>query len=897
MIQPPSRPEGYLADPGKLARAGALVSEAEELLRSGRVVELEALLGKSDEGNLDSSAKARLGILRGTALCRRGRAVDAIAILRQAVEDSRHDAPELQFSASLALFERGIAFLAPREALRELSSLRQLATSIGDAPSLGALHLAIARLEACRGFCIQARRHLEIARRFAEQGAPGPLLCSVDQVESGLELVVGNLIRARELAQSAVKRAEVAGLFGHAVASIVNLGTIATWIGSTSQARQYLDHATQISESNTPIWAGALDALAQLALYEDDTDSCQRILDECRASDDSATLPARSWNQLSHELTHCAWLEHRGDWSHVIATAERLDPELSRRQFRGLRTTLLCGKARALARLGCGAESDAALAIAVRCCPSGAVDPLIVVEASRGICLGLRGDTSATLHFDRALAACRAIGHRYYGRWIERQRSSIVPKPTTGGRRERRDFDLTHAALLLNDAATILGAGHSIDLLGHRTAALLEHAFPEGRVQIRSESGRDHRAELSASWEQDADGTVRIGLRGSDRAVTILVRDVRSLDEVSLAKSVADLVRAAVSRTDDVDGDDDEQSLWPRAILPGDDDTVFRSPRMTELLKIAMRLASTELPILIGGETGTGKEIFARLIHDHSRGKHGPFVAYNCSAMPRDLVESQLFGHRRGSFTGATDSFPGLIRAAEHGTLFLDEIGDLDPFIQPKLLRFLEGAEIHPIGELKAQRVPVRIVAATNANLDDLVASGRFRQDLFYRLGVARLQLPPLRERKDEIPALAALFLTRYARECRRTGVRLGDDLIAALLLYDWPGNIRQLANEIRRLVAMADDGATLKSGDLMPEITRAWNARPTTEPAGAPGPSMVIPLDQPLDQAIESLERRFIERAMDAAGGRVAEAAQLLGISRKGLFLKRRRWDRAQGT
>jgi DNA-binding NtrC family response regulator len=311
---------------------------------------------------------------------------------------------------------------------------------------------------------------------------------------------------------------------------------------------------------------------------------------------------------------------------------------------------------------------------------------------------------------------------------------------------------------------------------------------------------------------------------------------------------------------------------------------------MVELLKVAIRLASSELPILIEGETGTGKEVFARIIHEHSRVKRGPFVPYNCPATPRDLVESQLFGHRRGSFTGATDSFPGLIRAAERGTLFLDEIGDLDPGVQPKLLRFLESAEIHPIGELKTQHVPVRIVAATNANLDDLVEAGRFRRDLFYRLDVARLALPPLRERKDEIPALAALFLTRYCRERQRTGVRLADDLIAALLLYDWPGNIRQLANEVHRIVAMADDGQVLHSGDLTPEITTAWNNRSTSVPAEQPGLAVVVQLDQPLDRAIDQLERAFIARAMEISGGRVAEAAQLLGISRKGLFLKRRR-------
>ena len=183
----------------------------------------------------------------------------------------------------------------------------------------------------------------------------------------------------------------------------------------------------------------------------------------------------------------------------------------------------------------------------------------------------------------------------------------------------------------------------------------------------------------------------------------------------------------------------------------------------------------------------------------------------------------------------------------------------------------------------------MRIVAATNADLESLADQGRFRRDLFYRLGVAKIALPPLRERKDEIPALAALFLARFARECGRSGLRLGDDLIAALLLYDWPGNIRQLANEIRRLAALAADGALLGPADLAPEIVRNWNARPTVS-ADPPGPQVAIRLDQPLARAIDDLEKQFIEHALRSAGGRVAEAAELLGLSRKGLFLKRRR-------
>jgi DNA-binding NtrC family response regulator len=181
------------------------------------------------------------------------------------------------------------------------------------------------------------------------------------------------------------------------------------------------------------------------------------------------------------------------------------------------------------------------------------------------------------------------------------------------------------------------------------------------------------------------------------------------------------------------------------------------------------------------------------------------------------------------------------------------------------------------------------VIAATNADIAREVQDGAFRRDLFYRIGVAPLNLPPLRERKDEIPALAALFLARYARELGRTGLRLGDDFIAALLLYDWPGNIRELANEVRRAVAMADDGATLDSASLSPDILHRWNERPVQAAPNA-GLLVHVRLDQTLAQAVRHLEEQFIDHALAATGGRVTEAAGILGLSRKGLFLKRRR-------
>ncbi len=717
-----------------------------------------------------------------------------------------------------------------------------------------------------------------------------PFRCSLDSVEAALELSAGNLIRSRRLAETCFENAVLGGLSSYRLGSATNLAIVELCRGHSQRSRVLFEQVLAEADGITYVRFGALDSFALLDLRDGKPEDCIEKIRQCAALIRADRLPARSWYDFAHQITRCAYFEHLEDWDAIVATADDADPELVRRQYKAIRTSLLCAKARALARLGRHRDADAALAAAVRSCPRGAVDPLIVLEASKALCASQRGDaTRGAVHYDRALAGCRAIGHRYHEWWIERDRADVRRHTRESVTVEARERDLTETSLVLGDVSAILGAGHSIDLLAERIVAILRGTSMAARVEVQSESGQPYRPEPSADWDIEPDSAITIRLRGSDRRVAVRVRGVESIEEVSLLKSLTDILQAAVNRTADTETEDEDLNLWPRTVVHNGEDTIFRSPRMIELVRIAERLAATNLPILITGETGTGKEIIARLIHERSLAKRGPFVAFNCSAMPRELVESQLFGHRRGAFTGALDSFPGVIRAAEKGTLFLDEIGDLDTTTQPKLLRFLESGEIQPVGEVRAQRVGVRIVAATNANLEELADQGRFRRDLFYRVGVARIAMPPLRERKDEIPALASLFLTRFARECGRANLRLGDDLIAALLLHDWPGNIRQLANEIRRAAAMAADGQTLTAADLAPEVAAPWNARPVA-PAAPAGPTVEVRLDQPLAQAIADLERRFIAHAMDAADGRVAEAAHLLGLSRKGLFLKRRR-------
>ena len=308
---------------------------------------------------------------------------------------------------------------------------------------------------------------------------------------------------------------------------------------------------------------------------------------------------------------------------------------------------------------------------------------------------------------------------------------------------------------------------------------------------------------------------------------------------------------------------------------------------MRELMTFAQRVARTTVNVLITGESGTGKEILARAIHDFSDRAQKPFVPFNCAAIPRDLLESQLFGHRRGAFTGAERDQLGLIRAAADGTLFLDEVAEMNLDLQPKLLRFLESGEIAPLGEPAPFTVNVRVVAATNTNLDDAVRDGRFREDLFYRLNVVRLSIKPLRERRDEIPGMVNHFVATAARDYKKGLLHVAEETMERLLLYRWPGNVRQLQNEVRRMVALAEPNSSLEPDSISPDIL---GAMPHLRYGCANGREIAVHLQDKLLPTLSRIEYEMIKAALREHRGKLEPAAKSLGISRKGLYLKRQR-------
>jgi transcriptional regulator with PAS, ATPase and Fis domain len=376
-----------------------------------------------------------------------------------------------------------------------------------------------------------------------------------------------------------------------------------------------------------------------------------------------------------------------------------------------------------------------------------------------------------------------------------------------------------------------------------------------------------------------------IGFKG-DREIQLVIRpksDVESIASVNaLSLLLACLHEVQRSRAER----EERATLWPIEELANDTRSVITG-HMRELMLYARKIARTKVNVLITGESGTGKEILARAIHDYSDRAQKAFVPFNCTTIPRDLLESQLFGHRRGAFTGADRDQLGLIRAARDGTLFLDEIGELGLDLQPKLLRFLESGEIAPLGEPASLTVDVRIVAATNTNLEDAVRAGRFREDLFYRLNVVRLSIPPLRERRDEIPAFVNHFVARAAEEFKKGHLRIADETMERLLLYRWPGNVRQLQNEMRRMVALAEPASTLLPRAISEEIL---GALPIFRHPTADGRELAIGLDEKLLPTIARVEGEMIKAALRTHHGKVDAVARALGISRKGLYLKRQR-------
>ena len=341
----------------------------------------------------------------------------------------------------------------------------------------------------------------------------------------------------------------------------------------------------------------------------------------------------------------------------------------------------------------------------------------------------------------------------------------------------------------------------------------------------------------------------------------------------------------------------DEHEVSPytsNSLMPG---FIHSSPAMTSLVEEVYKIRSSDVTVLVTGESGTGKELVSRAIHTVSSRKDKIFIPFNCTAVPKELAEGHLFGYRKGAFTGAVTDSPGMIRAADGGTLFLDEIGDLPLDVQPKLLRFLQEGEVQPIGERKPIQVDVRVIAATNMPLEEKVADGSFREDLYYRLNVIRLRVPPLRERRSEIPPMINYYVNHYSARFGKRDLTITPQTIDLLMVGNWEGNVRQLCNEIQRIVARAEDGEKITPEHLSPELIRNVNSLSSQDSGGNVRP--IASYNSPfatfnsgshvgtLEDAVSELETQLIKEALTRHEWNISRASTELGVTRRGLYMK----------
>jgi DNA-binding NtrC family response regulator len=367
-------------------------------------------------------------------------------------------------------------------------------------------------------------------------------------------------------------------------------------------------------------------------------------------------------------------------------------------------------------------------------------------------------------------------------------------------------------------------------------------------------------------------GTIEMAIRALYEGAFDYVRKPFKLDEVRICVARAmERRQAGPPRPAEHSDDGHGRTRGARPIIGS-------HPAMVELYKLVSRVAGTKSSVLIIGESGTGKELIARTIHEASPRRDRPFVAVNCTSLSETLLESELFGHVKGAFTGAIERRPGLFLEAHRGSVFLDEVGDMSLSMQAKLLRVLQEEEVKPVGGNETIPVDVRVVAATHQDLEALVRSGRFRVDLYYRLHVVALHVPPLRERREDIPVLAEHFLREYAARSSRALRGFSPRAMEALLAHPWPGNVRELENVVERAVALAP-GSTVEESDLPDKLIVGARIAPA-EPQGA------------TRATLDEVARSYVLQVLDQVRGNKSEAARVLGIPRRTLYRMLERYE-----
>ena len=814
----------------------------------------------------------------------------------------------------------------PSAVLALLRETERNIASYGDTQSAADFHTRVAQIEATQGNFTCARQHLSAAQMMLGVDENLWLEGATNLAASAIYFLASDLLVAQQYASKALKCALESGHARQRMAATANQGLLDLHLGNLREADRHISEAIELSKQFPVSRISLLDSYAQLQLVRRRNDECNQLLaeiDEIVSVHEPSVL---SWQRLAVSPTRVRSFQASHQWarsndvaSEMAAVADEKRDTLHQVSLRVLGTD-------SLVELG---RLDEAAELILEASDLADDVPLAVlaeVERARAAVLARTGGRDvARRPFERSLRILSAMGGiaprmdaaMSYQRAMQQMnvglREHVKAQPwnlkplvdhTFPGKAQPGDSK-SRTARPGVEITDLLWLGHLVwkpSLLAQEAFVLLRESDHATAVAVVERAqGRPERVTACEGWSVEQarreaaspHKSIKLPLgTAHDTELELLVEAADTLHSHTFVRDFARYIQQARTLSAFQEAEREQLSLMSPEALFASEDGVFISESMRKLVATAKTVAATDFPILITGETGTGKEVIARLIHKYSGRADRDFLPYNCTGVPKDMVESQLFGHKRGAFTSAHENSLGVVRTVEGGTLLLDEIGEIELGIQPKLLRFLDNKEVHPLGEARPVKVDVRIIAATNANLDDLVRKGLFREDLLYRINVMTLTLPPLRERREEILPLAHHFLRRFGTDTGRPNLRITEDAQKCLLLHEWPGNVRRLANELRRAVALTEGDGPVGLAQLSPDVIEAGRAiGETVLTAGVDeGQAVTIQTNQRLADAVAHLEHVMIRRTLKRVDGHGGLAARALGISRKGFYLKRRR-------
>ena len=920
---------------------------AEAWLLQGHVDQAAGVLGRPPDQirePIPAAILSSLWLLHGRVAYAHGEQSRAIALHSRALKhaEAAHDSRGIGLAhLELVLCYQKVGDHAiVREHLTEAAAALHAA---GDRRHLAQVHSASGVMFAQQGRYEDASAALRNAERLGAALGADDILALAYLNQANVAQVRRRYDQAILLAERAVALHEHTGQPHRLAAALATLGQINVKLGNLDPAEQALRRALAITpDAQAPEIAGAVhDTLAQIALMRGDYESAAESLTEAATAYGAYGRATSKWYEWSVRVITARLSNRRGHPDDALALADEIVASDHAPPAERLEAELIAAEALLLA----GRAEEAATRIEA---VEGRIDPR-TTPGAWGEFLRLRGQRHVTAgrpndaYHDIAQSASvfdlvgeryqAAVSHFALGRLAQEagaksvaERHFVEARDVFRSLGSTRDLEETERSLAepagpgtgiylgspadADDALVqrLVNASVLPDLLAHELVmavresvmadvAVVFVAPASGDARVLAFAGGDldiARRVASAGLEGGVHNSVPVMLRplGSDAegARSLAVAAGRAWSDLALrrVRMLATVARqgfdlcAARERPTSAPASSGERSLEP--LLTG---FICASPSMQRVVEQVQRLQGNDLTVLITGESGTGKELVAQAIHAGSLRRAATFLPYNCTTTTRELADSQLFGHRRGAFTGAVSDQQGLIRAAVGGTLFLDEVGDLPFDVQPKLLRFLEQSEILPVGETRPQTVDVRVLAATNADLEQRVAEGKFREDLYYRLAVIRIPIPPLRQRRDEIPHLATFFLRDASERLNKPDVQLSPEVLNLFASYWWPGNVRQLRNEVQRAVALAAPGTTVLPDHLSADLTS--DAPALGQPSSSSG-VRTLQAGQTLSSVVDDVERALIEETLTKSGGNIAESARVLGLTRRGLYLKLKR-------